>query len=309
MTLRIVTPPAVEPVSISEVMQWSRIDVSGAEPAPGGMTVALAATPIAGNVDNGAHRYLATFVTASGETQAGTISAAVTVANKAVNGKVELAAIPLGGALVTARKLYRTTAGGSSYLLLATLADNTTTIYTDNIADASLGSGAPSVNTTSDPILTMLITAARKVAENRTGLAFITQTWEQVLDAFPSNEIEIGLMPIQSIVSVKYYDADGLLQTMSAADYVLDTDTPPGWLLPAYGVSWPATYGVAQAAIARFVAGYGGAGLNVPAEIRQWISAQVAAAYRNPTGLMEGKAQPMPFLDGLLDYHCIKLGV
>src|SRR5687768_6622810 len=172
--LRIVTEPTVEPVTVAEVMAWARIDSSNVEPAPSLITVALASPAVAGNVDNGAHRYLATFVTASGETQAGAVSAAVTVADKTVNGKVELTAIPIGGALVTARKIYRTTAGGATYLLLATIANNTATIYTDNIADSSLGAAAPSTNTTSDPMLSMLITAARRVAESMTGRALIT---------------------------------------------------------------------------------------------------------------------------------------
>lgn len=309
MTLRIITPPTVEPVTVAEVMAWSRIDASGAEPAPGVITGALAAVPIAGSVDNGAHRYLATFVTADGETQAGAVSAAVNVADKTVNGKVELTAIPLGGSMVTTRKLYRTTAGGSTYLFLATLADNTTTAYTDNIADASLGAAAPSANTTADPMLRMLIAGARKVAEDRTGRALITQTWEQVLDVFPANELELGMLPIQSITSVKYYDTDGVLQTVDVADYVLDTDTIPGWVLPASGVSWPSSYDMAQAVIVRFVAGYGSTGASVPNEIRMWISAQVAAAYRNPTGLLEGAPQPLPFVDHLLDAYRIGLRV
>ena len=306
MTLRIITPPAVEPVSVQEVMSWSRIDSSGSEPAPGVVTVALASPAAAGNVDNGQHRYTVTFLTADGETQAGTISAAVTVADKTVNGKVELTAIPLGGALVTSRKLYRTAAAGSAYLLLATLADNTTTVYTDNIADSALGAAAPSVNSTSDPLLTMLIKAARQVAENITGRGFITQTWEQVYDKFPAREIEIGMLPIQSITSLKYYDADGVLQTMDSADYVLDVDTLPGWVLPAYGVSWPSTYDSAQSVIVRFVAGYGSTGLSVPAEIRMWISAQCAAAYDHPSGLMDGKAAALPFIDGLLDAYRLR---
>lgn len=304
MTLRLIVPPAVEPVSVAEVMQWSRIDASGQEPAPGAITAALAGAG-AGNVDNGAHRYLATFVTADGETQAGTISGPVTTTGG--NGQVALSAIPLGGALVTARKLYRTAAGGSSYLWLATLSNNTASTYTDNIADSSLGAAAPSTNTTSDPLLSMLIKAARQVAENMTGRALITQTWEQVLDQFPAHEIKIGMLPVQSIESVKYYDGEGSLQTMDAADYVLDADTLPGWILPARNVSWPATLDMANAVIARFVAGYGSAGSSVPAEIRMWISAQCAAAYGNPTGLMDGKAAALPFIDGLLDAYRIRL--
>ena len=306
MTLRIITPPAVEPLTIAEAMSWAHIDTGNQEPAPGAITAALAGAG-AGNVDNGAHRYLATFVTADGETQAGIVSAAVTVADKTVNGKVSLTAIPLGGALVTSRKIYRTIAAGATYLLLTTLADNTTTTYTDNTADSGLGAGAPSVNTTSDPKLAMLITAARRVAEARTGRALITQTWEQVLDAFPEKEIRIGMLPIQSITSVKYYDTDGILQTMNAADYVLDADTLPGWVLPAQDVTWPSTLDMAQAVIVRFVAGYGGAGSSVPADIRMWIAAQIAASYDRPDGLVVGNAQPLPFMDGLLDEARIRL--
>ena len=155
-------------------------------------------------------------------------------------------------------------------------------------------------------ILAMLIPAARKVAENITGRGLITQTWERVYDKFPGNEIEIGMLPIQSITSLKYYDSEGVLQTMDTADYVLDADTLPGWVLPAYGFSWPSTFDMAQAVIIRFVAGYGGAGSDVPSEIRMWISAQCAAAYDNPSGLMDGKAACLPFIDGLLDAYRLR---
>lgn len=307
MTLRIITEPAVEPVTVAEVMMAARIDSSNVEPAPTAVTAALISPAAAGNVDNGAHRYRVTFVTADGETEGGTVSSAVTVADKTVNGKVSLTAIPVGGALVTSRKLYRTAAAGTVYMLLATIADNTTTTYTDNIADSSLGAGAPSSNTTADPLLGMLITAARTAAEHRTGRALINQTWERVLAGFPAREIELGMLPLQSITSVKYYDTDGVLQTMPSTDYTLDADTLPGWLFPAYNVSWPSTYDVPQAVIVRFVVGYGGSGSLVPAKIRQWICAQVKASFDNPSGLLDGKTVPLQFIDGLLDAYSIRL--
>lgn len=46
------------------------------------------------------------------------------------------------------RKLYRTVAGGSTWKLVDTIANNTATSYPDNIADGSLGADAPSSNTT-----------------------------------------------------------------------------------------------------------------------------------------------------------------
>ena len=152
--------PATEPLTLAEVRAHLRLDAGDGETAPGAPAAALAGAG-AGNVDNGAHRYRVSFVTAQGETEGGVISAAVTVTDKAVNGKVTVSSIPLGGSAVTARKLYRTAAGGSDYLLLATLADNTTTSYTDNTADSALGAGAPTSNTTAEPRLALLIASAR----------------------------------------------------------------------------------------------------------------------------------------------------
>src|SRR5258705_246347 len=84
------------------------------EPAPGAPSGALAGAG-AGSVDNGAHRYKVTFVTAQGQTVAGTASSAVTVTDKTTNGKVSLTSIPTGSVFVTSRKVYRTAAGGTVY--------------------------------------------------------------------------------------------------------------------------------------------------------------------------------------------------
>jgi len=125
-----------------------------------GMAAALAGGG-AGNVNNGAHSYLVTFVTAEGETSfndedLGAVSA--TVAALGTDGQVALTDIPLGSAFVTARKLYRTAANAdrnipANYKLLATISNNTATTYTDNIADSSLTTVIPIRNTTENPIL------------------------------------------------------------------------------------------------------------------------------------------------------------
>ena len=310
MSLVVYSPPASEPLTVAEVMAHLRLDASNQEPAPGVLTCALASPVVAGNVDNGAHRYLATFVTADGETQAGTASAAVTVADKAVNGKVTLSGIPLGGALVTARKLYRTAAGGSTYLLLATIANNTATTYTDNIADASLGAEAPAVNTTEDPLLRMLIAAARAAAETELHRSLVTQTLDLYLDAFPVIEnprLEIGqilLPPIQSVVGITYVDLAGVNQTLPADQYLVDANSQPARIAPAWGYCWPPTRTQANAVKARFVAGYGAAA-DVPPCVKHWMLMKIATAWENRGALVVGERGfselPTPFLDGLLD--------
>lgn len=306
MTLRMVTPPTVEPMSVAEALFRAHITSTAQEPPPGAITAAIASPAAPGNVDNGAHRYLATFVTADGETEAGTVSSAVTIADKTVNGRVTLTNIPLGGTGVTSRKLYRTAANGSTYLLLATLADNTTTTYSDNVADASLGAGAPSVNTTSNPYFLSMIKGARNLAEARTGRRLITQVVEQVYDAFPSSEMQLGVMPVQGIEFVKYYDTDGVLQTMDAGDYVLDQDTLKAWLLPVYGTNWPSTRASAMAVIIRMTVGYGDTGADVPDEFKQYMISHIVQWHRAPGGYFAGSATPIPGFDHLIDDYDIR---
>ena len=122
---------------------------------PGAPAAALAGVG-AGALSAGDYFYRVTFITATGETNVGTKTAVVTVADPAVNGQINLTAIPTGPiGFVTQRKIYRTAAGGNDYKLVATIADNTTTTYLDNIADAALGAIGPTANTTLDVRLTV----------------------------------------------------------------------------------------------------------------------------------------------------------
>jgi len=115
------------------------------EPTPAAPTPAVNA--VAGNLD-GIYYYRVTFVTTAGESETGAVSVAV----NPIGQQVILTSIPLGSSAVTARKIYRTTAGGSKFTslrLVATISDNVTTSYNDNVADASLGAYAPWINSTS----------------------------------------------------------------------------------------------------------------------------------------------------------------
>lgn len=254
----LVTAPTLEPITADEAKRHLRLDSTSAEPTPPAPTVALAGAG-AGNVDNGVHRYRVTFVTADGETDGGDISSALTVADKTVNGQVSVTNIPIGGSRVTQRKLYRTTAGGSTYLLLTTIANNTATSYTDNIADSSLGAGIPASNTTVDPEVRALIIAAREHVEGDIKRALVTQTWEYTLDAFPANDeaIKLPRPPLISVTSVKYIDANGVEQTMSSSDYIVDKTKLYGEIALAYAKTWPTARAQRNAVTVRFDAGYG----------------------------------------------------
>lgn len=156
-------------------------------------------------------------------------------------------------------------------------------------------------------MITDLIAAARAAAENKTGRALIAQTWELVLDAFPAHEIKLAKPPVSSIVSIQYIDPDGVQQTMDPADYSLDPDSLPGWVLPAYGTAWPATLDAANVVRVRFVAGYGAAATDVPTPVRQWINVTLATYYANREAILAGNFTELPnaFVDGLLDCYRI----
>lgn len=98
-----------------------------------------------GSLGAGAYRYKITYVTAFGETAAGTASNSVT---PGAGGSAQLTGIPTwSDKNVLSRNIYRTASGGSTYALLASINDNTTTTYIDTVADASLGVAAPVVST------------------------------------------------------------------------------------------------------------------------------------------------------------------
>lgn len=105
--------------------------------------------PVAGGALDGTatYSYKVTFVVNGLETKAGTVSntGTTTGTDKTFN----LTSIPKGPVGTTARNIYRTEGGNAvtgPWLFLATLANNTATIYTDTIADTSLTTTIPTVS-------------------------------------------------------------------------------------------------------------------------------------------------------------------
>jgi len=145
---------------------------------------ALISPAAAGNIEDGVHKYAVVFYNAAGSTTpSDTIS--VTVADKTTNGKVVLTGIPLGPTGTTGRKIYRTLAGASTLTLLTTIADNTTTTYTDNIADGSLSGAVPTANAARATIL------SAPLVLSTTGVRLLTDqpvagTLSTAMAAFPS---------------------------------------------------------------------------------------------------------------------------
>ncbi len=95
-------------------------------------------------------------------------------------------------------------------------------------------------DTNSDTLLGTYIAAARQRAEQVLGYGLYTQTWRCDLSEFAEVMPLPMALQLQSVSTVKYYDADGVLQTLSSTFYELDTLRRPACLVRAADVSWPA---------------------------------------------------------------------
>lgn len=163
-----------------------------------------------------------------------------------------------------------------------------------------------------DLMIAAMIGAARVYCEQFTARAFVTQTWELVLDTFPTNEILIPLPPLQSVTSIKYDDSGGVEQTLGATEFEADTVSQPGWIVPVTS-GWPtALFEGINAVRIRFVAGYDPGtdspidlAANVPQAIKYAILLHVGQLYaqrediavgtiinRVPTGGIEDLLRP-----------------
>jgi uncharacterized phiE125 gp8 family phage protein len=165
-----------------------------------------------------------------------------------------------------------------------------------------------------DALLQTLLEAATEMAEQATGRALMTQSWELTLDAFPptrsiySEALVLTRVPVQSIVSLSYTDESGVIQTLLPVDYLLNNCDDFGFatVVPAFATLWPSE---ALDVKLRFVAGFADASL-VPASIQQWIKLQVAAMYeqREAESAQRGSPIKLGFVDALLNRYRVMEG-
>lgn len=120
-----------------------------------------------------------------------------------------------------------------------------------------------------DDTLRRMMVEARQFVETRLELKLLTQTWDYIIDAFPTNEIRLPFGPVQTITQLAYDDESGMQQTLPPTEYYLDNASklvvPEPWIFPTAG--WPVTLDAVNAVRIRFVCGYESAEL-VPGEMR-----------------------------------------
>lgn len=154
-----------------------------------------------------------------------------------------------------------------------------------------------------DALITTFISAATEMAEQATGRAIMPQTWELTLDAFPV-AFELTRIPVASVTSLKYWDTDGVQQTLGTMLYELSTasDFSAATVAPVYGATWPASREQINAVAVRYVAGWANAAA-VPDSIKSWIKLQVGAMFENREAEGAVQTHALGFADRLLDRY------
>jgi uncharacterized phiE125 gp8 family phage protein len=185
------------------------------------------------------------------------------------------------------------------------------------LADAKNHLRIDSDITQDDALISMLISAARRYGETRTGRSWITQKWRLRLDGFARdcfgagggmNVIELERGKVQSVDAITYLDMGSVQRTMDLALVAKDLDSLPARVSPVFGQVWPVPLPQIGAVSIDYTAGYGPNEVDVPEGIRQWMLVRLATLYEHREEVevvARGKVEAMPFVDSLLDPYTV----
>lgn len=135
-----------------------------------------------------------------------------------------------------------------------------------------------------EAVILDLIKAAKTTVEQDTGLMLLTQTWDLVFDAFPSDAIRPPCCPLQSVTSIKTTSVAGVESTLGSTNYRVDVASwPPRIVLSDTG-AWPTDLRSTQAVTIRCIAGYTSPG-QVPAPLIEAMHYLIEANYKLRSGM------------------------
>jgi len=189
--------------------------------------------------EGGAYGYVGTLAdntTTAWTDSVATLGAAPPAASTAYAQQLPVTNVPVGGPLVTGRRLYRSAANATALQLAASLTDNTTTAWTDTLADASLGAAPPAVATavasavqlSAIPTGPAAVVARRlyRTAKDATPLKFLVRLADNATTSYLDTiaDASLGAAPPTS-------DLSGLKQPEGAVN-------PGATELPVSGAGW-----------------------------------------------------------------------
>ncbi|NBT50172.1 MAG: hypothetical protein EBT12_01235 [Marivivens sp.] len=157
-----------------------------------------------------------------------------------------------------------------------------------------------------DTLLTRLIDVAVAYTDvqGALGHAMISQKWGQWIDSTPPQSVKLILGPVIQVNAIKYYDADGVLQTDTLGNYEVTGTSFASYVAPAEGFDWPVTQDRSDAIRIEYTIGYGEATSDIPDTLRHALMLLVGHWYdhRENTAMDELSNIPYGF-DMLTDMH------
>jgi uncharacterized phiE125 gp8 family phage protein len=155
--------------------------------------------------------------------------------------------------------------------------------------------------TSDDSAITQIINEVTAYAESRfNGRKLINQTWEITLDEDEIEDvIDLRLVPLVSISSIKTYNDAGTESTVDSTNYLVTTGERPRVSLTSSG-SWPTDLRDYDCMKITAVVGYGSSNTSIPEDIVMLLRGLVLHFYHSKgTGIMEtvsGQVMSIPYV-------------
>lgn len=154
-----------------------------------------------------------------------------------------------------------------------------------------------------DGYISTLVVASRMDCEDIIQRTIAPSGLTLTLDSFPASLL-LDYPPVISVTSIAYIDSDGIPQTLDPQDYIVDTVSEPGYIVPAPGKAWPATQDRINTVTVAYTAGYPLA----PAPLVQWMLLAIGTMYENRSSTVMERGMvstQLGIVDRLLDPYRI----
>ena len=291
--LTLLTPPATEPISLTEVKNYLKIsdyaDTSAGLSIEESILIATRTPDTVNGLSVDVLGYAATV-----ELNIGTIIAGGTLDVKIQESNDDATWVDW----ISFTQI--TPATDNQTLKVRYTGDNQ---YIRVIGVLAISNGDYSVNvilnqgyTAEDTYLASLIKAARIYCEGYQNRVYVTQVWEMALPYFPG-EITIPMGNLKTIDSIAYTDNEGTETALVVGtDYVTSIRGAVGRAVPAYGKSWPSFIpNPLDAVVVTFAAG--GDAEDVSETVKQAMKLLIGLWFENriPVDQAQGNAKEISF--------------
>lgn len=149
-----------------------------------------------------------------------------------------------------------------------------------------------------DDLVTRLVEVATDYLDGPggvTGRALITQRWQETMARFPSQPfIILPVGPVQQVISVAYYDADGVDQTVANDQFRVIVNGDYALIELVDGATWPGTQSRSDAVRVQYDTGYGDTSADIPEAIRHAALLMVGHWYENREAVTDYAVNQLP---------------